>query len=139
MTTGGSERAAPPAGEPGEQPVIGHDQQLDGVLAGRGSAVMQACHGQPARCQITGLGRQALLARRYPAPDDRSRQFAHPCGGQGVRIGDEAAGETVPQPGRKDSHELRDAVLMPAGNQRLRLAPPGSPGALLLFNKFRVP
>jgi len=90
------------------------------AVVGRGGAFLQACRGQPARRQVTDLGRHALLARRDPVPDDRSGQFAYPGGGQGVRVGGEAAGEPIAQPGRKNADELRDAVRMPAGNQRLR-------------------
>ena len=115
---GAAERAAAAAGVSGDKAARGDQQQLDSVLAGRGQAGAQAGHGPPVRRLPQELGHHALVLQVPPVPDDAAAKVTDLRRGQGVRVGDETAGELVAQPGREDSKELRDRVLVgsPAGS-----------------------
>ena len=54
--------------------------------------------------------------------DDGADELADYGRGQGMRVGDEAAGEVVAKPGRKVGQELRDGLIVPGDDQRLRAA-----------------
>ena len=114
-----AERAAPSAGVSGNKAACGDQQQLDSVLAGRGEAGVQAGHRPPVRRFPEELGCDALVVPGPPILDDMAGEVPDLRRGQGVRVGDETAGELITQPGRQDGQELRDGVLVAADDERL--------------------
>jgi hypothetical protein len=124
---GAAERAAAPIGVSGNKTAYAIQQQLDSVLAGCGEACAQAGHAPPVWWLLQEPGCHALVLQVPPVLDDADGEVTDLGRGQGVRVGDETADEVVTQPGREDSEELRDGVLVAADDQRLCPAGPGGP------------
>ena len=86
---GAAERAAAPAGIPGNKTARRDQQQLDGMLACRGQAGAQAGHGPPVRRLPQELGCCALVLQVPPVPDDAVGEGTDLRRGQRVRVSDE--------------------------------------------------
>jgi len=83
-----------------------------------GQAGAQPRHGPPDRRLPQELGGDALVLQVPPVPDDAIGQGTDLRRGQRMRVGHETAGKLIAQPGREDTKELRNGVLVAADDDR---------------------
>jgi len=116
--SGDDEQAAPAAHVTGDKPVIGNDQVFHRVAVDGGQASGQADRGRAARRRLQDPGGKALGTLVSPPGDDGRGQVTDPGRGEGVRIGGEASREGLSHRRRQAGQEFRDAILVPADDQR---------------------
>ena len=121
---GDAEQAAPAAHVTGDKPVIWNDQLFHRVAVDGGQASGQADRGRATRRRLQDPGGKALGTLFGPPGDDGGGQVTDPGRGEGVRIGGEASREGLSHRRRQAGQEFRDAILMPADDQRLLVTVP---------------